>query len=172
MKTIIYNTTTQAFITGIYTDFCRNADSQIMRITDPYVQLQYITTEPTHNPETQVATLTFTIVVNPEPHNPFECNGTATETWIVRDKTACELARETWHFVTPMRIHASRVLLTSQLEMGVLLALRNIQRVETETGFYLYVNEIAPGDEATYAYLLSAGLITVENYPTEPPEII
>lgn len=94
MKTIIYNTDTQQFISGIFPDRYRNADGQLSPVYHPLVQLEYISTEPIYNPITEIATLTFTIVVNPGTHDPLLANGTATELWTVRNKTPEELTIE------------------------------------------------------------------------------
>jgi hypothetical protein len=165
MKTIIYNQSIQQFHSGIYPNDYLNADGQLSPVQLPLVKLQAITSEPIYTPETQVAELGWDVFINPEPHNVLQANGTATQVWNIRDKTAVELAREQWHHITPLRIHAPKALISSQQEMAIMLLFREIKRVETETGFYLYINEIAPEDAATFAYLQGEGIITVENYP-------
>ncbi len=166
MKTLRYNQSTQTHTlhAGQYLD----ADKKPGRIDPPQVQLEVIETEKPEPSATQkLLPVTYTISINDEPHNLTGINGTATEVHTLIDKTAVEIARENWHHQTPLRIHAPKTLLADQQVMAIMLLLRNIQRVETETGFYLYVNEIAPEDETTFAYLQAQEIITVEEWPNE-----
>jgi hypothetical protein len=165
MKTLRYNQTTQSFT--LHEGQYKDADGKPGRIDPPVVQLEVIETDkPAIDEVTQrLLPVDYTIAVNDEPHNLTGINGTATEVWTVIDKTALEIAREQWHHVTPLRIHAPKALISSQQEMAIMLLFRDIKRVETETGFYLYINEIAPEHAATFAYLQGEGIIIVENYP-------
>jgi len=166
MKTLRYNTETQQYTThqGQYL----TADKQPGRIDPPYVQLEVIETpQPSLTATQKMLPVTYLIEINEGEHDLTGINGTATEVWQTVEKSAVELAREDWHHETPLRIHAPKALLADQQLMAIMLLLRNIQRVETETGFYLYVNEIAAEDEATFAYLQSEEIITVEEWPDE-----
>ncbi len=144
MKTIRYNTLTSDYTlhSGQYLD----ADGKLGRIDPPQVQLEVIeTTKPEPTVTQKMLPVSYTISINDEPHNLTGINGTATEVWQTVEKTAVEIARENWHYETPLRIHAPKALLADQQVMAIMLLLRDIQRVETETGLVAYY----PMDEGT-----------------------
>jgi hypothetical protein len=166
MKTIRYNQNTNE--TRVYTEQYLTADGKPGTIAPPWVQLQLVETDkPQLTPTQKLLPVAYSILVYPLPHNPAGINGEAHEVWSVAEKSAAELARETWHHETPLRIHAPQSLLAAYPELAIKIVLRDIKRVETETGFYLYVNEIAPEDTDTFAYLQSQNIITVEQWPDE-----
>jgi hypothetical protein len=93
MKTLRYNTTDQTYTshTGQYL----TADKQPGRIDPPQVQLEVIETEKPQPSELQkLLPVTYTISINPEPHNLYGINGTATEVYTLIDKTESELIAE------------------------------------------------------------------------------
>ncbi len=169
MKTIRYNTETSDYT--LHSGQYKDADGKLGRIDPPVVQLEVIEiTKPEPTVTQKMLPVSYTIEINEGLHDLTGINGTATEVWQTVDKSAVEIARENWHHETPLRIHAPKALLANQQVMAIMLLLRNIQRVETETGFYLYVNEIAAEDEATFAYLQAQEIITVEEWPDEVVE--
>ncbi len=169
MKTIRYNTETSDYT--LHSGQYKDADGKPGRIDPPQVQLEVIeTTKPEPTATQKLLPVTYTIEINEGEHDLTAINGKAYEVHTLIDKSAVEIARENWHHETPLRIHAPKALLADQQVMAIMLLLRNIQRVETETGFYLYVSQIMPEDAAAFTYLQSEGIITVEEWPDEVVE--
>lgn len=170
MKTIIYNTETNTilytFENGYYTS---TGEPGIVNF--PLVYLEYIDAELVYDPATQVATKGYDIEIYPEPVDGLD--GKCTEIWNIRDKTAVELARETWHHSTPHRIIIPSVLLYAPAPeglpsfsvIGLHLMIRNLPMVEQDDLIYVYCNEIDPAHQQIVNAL--QGVITIENYPNE-----
>jgi len=157
MTTTLYNTNTNQLL-GKFRQGWYKVDGVRPQLEDHIVELVVTATEPVYNPATHKAVSNWEADLAEMQWK---------QVWTYTEKSAVELAREQWHHETPLRIHAPKALLADQQLMAIMLLLRDIQRVETETGFYLYVNEIAAEDEATFAYLQSEEIITVEEWPVE-----
>jgi hypothetical protein len=92
MKTLRYNISTQQYTThsGVYKD----CDQKSGRINLPWVQLEVIeTTKPAYT-NNQKISLSYDIDIDEEPHDPYSINGTATQVWIVTDKTEEEIVKD------------------------------------------------------------------------------
>jgi len=158
-----YNTETEKYT--VHPDIYRTMDGLPGEIKPPFVQLEVIETAKEYDPETQNIELDYGIQINDEPHDLKGINGTATQNWIVTDKSEAEIARQSWKAQTNYRVIAPKSLLQDQQLMALMIVLRNLERFETETGFEIYFNEVDRDDEATFNYLKDNGIIQFEEYP-------
>lgn len=165
MKTIRLNQQTQEYT--YHPEQYTTIDNKPGRIDPPWVQLELMEVQPPqYNPQLQELKMEYIFEVNPPPHDLYGINGTATESYTVRDYTEYELAVRDWvHPEYKLRIVAPVELIMQDIgiKMYGWFQLNNLPVEKVNGGVHLYCNEILTSHQSIIDGL--EGVITIEEYP-------
>jgi hypothetical protein len=164
MRTLRYNTETKQYTThnGQYTTY----DGRPGRIDAPWIQLEIIEVQaPTIDEYTQRTALSYDININ-DVIDEYGINGTATEVWQIEDKTAYEIAMQSWsHPEYLKKIIAPKQLVLDDTGIKMLgwFQVNNFPYESKGDNVELYCNTILPEHEPIIE--MYGDLVTVEDRP-------